>query len=1065
MADDAALLTIVSANYVPAARVLCRSFGEHHPGVRRFVLVVDRPVATAVSRDEPFETIDVQDIGIPDLEDFLAQYTVLEANTAVKPYVLDYLFETYGFERLVYLDPDIWVMSRLDAVWQALDRSSIVLTPHLRAPYGDDLRPREIDILRSGTYNLGFIALRRGETTKKLLHWWAQNTENDCVVDFPNGLFVDQKWMDLVPGYFGDTELLHEPGYNAAYWNVHERDITRVSGRYHAGTHPIAFFHFSGFDPDHPLRLSKHQNRHDLRSMPALRSLCASYRERLIAEGYERARSTPYGFATLRNGVPVSSVMRRAVRFFRKERIPFPSVVEDDGDAFCRFFVTPNTEVSGRDVSPFTHFVLEARKDVLAVYPQSLDNAEDPGFLNWLAGSAHEMESEELVRRFGALLPRIDPFVRVERIYERRLDLKAAFPDAFRTRQGFEPFATWLRVHGVVEEDLTPEEVERFVDAGRSGFLRVLEHYLVTPELATAFPSALLPWANADFFDWMLRNGKRFANVSSTELSWFERRAEQADPAVLLLLSALRGAELRIAFPLGATVFGWNELCAWARAHAEAKGGKAPALPRDPPDRIPGTVQLEALHAASTLTRGAPDAFRSRPGVTALADALVGSLGGRVSDEGRKRIARDVARYTPQRGVNVAGHFNYAAGAGVASLSLLRALDAVGIAHHDITLPTFPSRMSGPEEGTDLVPERFWTTHRTDFDVAVTVANADVMPAARAYLGPCYDRNRTHVAYWVWETASLPGRYAGAAEGLDAIWTPSEFSARGLASTLGDERPIHVVPYSVSPSPALDPRPLPVALPEDRTLFGFFFDARSVLERKNPAAVIAAFRRAFRADDRAALVLKVSHGASARKQMAELERLAEGLPVVWLRDVRLDEMQMRALLARLDVYVSLHRAEGFGLVLAESMALGKPVIATAYSANLEFMDERCASLVRCREVTTHTSHGPYPPGTRWAEVDLDHAAAAMRALHASAELRRDIGARALQRIERTLAPWVVGKRVAGLLGFDHGAQPIPLERSRPEPARSNELPALAREPADGGHEPAVAGEVRRWPAE
>ena len=626
------------------------------------------------------------------------------------------------------------------------------------------------------------------------------------------------------------------------------------------------------------------------------------------------------------------------------------------------------------------------------------------------------MEADDLVRRFGAHLTRVDPFVRIERVYRRRPDLQAAFPDAFRTVHGLEPLATWLHVHGMAEENLTPEDVEQFVLAGRFGFRRVLEHYLATPELATAFPTALLPWANSDFFDYMLQNGKRLANISFTELCWFERRAEQTDPAVLLLLSALRGAHLRMQLPLGATVVGWQELCAWARADAEARGGKAPEFPLDPPDRIPVTTQLEALHAAS-LSRSAEHAFRSPPGLRALADAVLSPLSGRLSDEARRRIARDVAKYSPQRGVNVAGHFHHSAGSGAASLSLLRALDAAGIAHHDIALPGRSGQTSAPDDGRQLVPERFWTMHRPDFEVSITVANADVIPAARAYLGPCYDRFRTHVAYWAWETTSLPGRHATAAEGLDAIWAPSQFSARGLASTLGDERTIHVVPYSVSLSPPIDPRPLPVKLPEDRTLFGFFFDARSVIERKNPAAVISAFRKAFRADDPVALVLKVNHAASARKQMAELERLAEGLPVVWLRDVHLDDVQMRVLLSRLHVYVSLHRSEAFGTLLAESMALAKPVVATAYSANLEYIDEGCASLVRCREVTTERSHGPYPPGTRWAEVDIEHAAIALRALHQDAELRKDLGQRARQRVERTLSPWVVGRRVATLLGF------------------------------------------------
>jgi glycosyltransferase involved in cell wall biosynthesis len=259
-----------------------------------------------------------------------------------------------------------------------------------------------------------------------------------------------------------------------------------------------------------------------------------------------------------------------------------------------------------------------------------------------------------------------------------------------------------------------------------------------------------------------------------------------------------------------------------------------------------------------------------------------------------------------------------------------------------------------------------------------------------------------------------------------------------------------VLPYAVALHAPADPRKHPVALPAKKTLFGCFFDTRSIIERKNPAALLRAFRRAFRKDDAVTLVLKVSHGSAAPAEMQELERLADGLPVLWLRDTRLDDFQMRSLLARLDVYVSLHRSEGFGLALAEAMAVRTAVVATGFSGNLEFMDAECARLVNSREIVTDRSFGPYPRGTRWADPDVEHAAEILRELHLDSALRRELGERGRQRIERDLAPWVIAETAKRLLGWGGGEPRGPRELHSVTAGRDSTTgrsPAAARAPA------------------
>src|SRR5690606_19377105 len=119
---------------------------------------------------------------------------------------------------------------------------------------------------------------------------------------------------------------------------------------------PLAFFHFSGYDPDRPGVLSKHQTRHDLKNHEAMRKLCDTYRQLLLTEGHERTRRRPYAYGTLENGIRTTELIRRYVRKLRKEEIAHPPV--SDADAFCRFLMTPNAEVCGADIAPFTRYVL-----------------------------------------------------------------------------------------------------------------------------------------------------------------------------------------------------------------------------------------------------------------------------------------------------------------------------------------------------------------------------------------------------------------------------------------------------------------------------------------------------------------------------------------------------------------------------------------------------------------------------------------------------------------------------------------------------------------------------------
>ncbi|HEY2216919.1 MAG TPA: hypothetical protein VGH21_05445, partial [Solirubrobacteraceae bacterium] len=255
------ICTIIAKNYAAQARVLARSFAEHHPDGRCSVLVIDDYDGYLDPATEPFEILTPEQIGCAEFEEMALRYDVLELSTAVKPWLLDHLLRE-GVEAITYLDPDIRVYSSLEQLDQLARAHGVVLTPHNTKPLPDDgERPNQIDILLAGVNNLGYVSLGAREEVDTLLRWWRERLLNDCRVDPLNGYFVDQRWFDLAPGLVSDHAIVRAPQFNLAYWNLHSRELEHDGEGYRVDGESLAFFHFSGFDPSSPDVLSRHQSR------------------------------------------------------------------------------------------------------------------------------------------------------------------------------------------------------------------------------------------------------------------------------------------------------------------------------------------------------------------------------------------------------------------------------------------------------------------------------------------------------------------------------------------------------------------------------------------------------------------------------------------------------------------------------------------------------------------------------------------------------------------------------------------------------------------------------------
>ncbi len=259
---------------------------------------------------------------------------------------------------------------------------------------------------------------------------------------------------------------------------------------------------------------------------------------------------------------------------------------------------------------------------------------------------------------------------------------------------------------------------------------------------------------------------------------------------------------------------------------------------------------------------------------------------------------------------------------------------------------------------------------------------------------------------------------------MDEVWTASEFAA--LSVRTATRKRVRVVPLPVSVSLSRPYTRAEFGLPEDRFVFLFTLDFHSFLARKNATGLVAAFRAAFPAgDERVVLLIKTTNGHDRPAEVAHLREAIDGDARIELRDGYLGREDVFGLESVADAYVSLHRSEGFGLGLAESMYLGKPVIGTAYSGNLEFMTPENSCLVGYRLVDVRDGEYPYAYGQVWAEPDLDHAARLMRRLADDPAFAAALGRRAAADIRATLSPDRIGARIARAIQEIHDAHTGP----------------------------------------
>lgn len=325
------IFTSAAFNYIPKVRLLAQSVKKFHPDWH-FHLALPEPMAQGQDLSaEPFDKVwPIDTLDIPHWKAWAFCHGLVELATAIKPFLLHKLLQEEKVEQVIYLDPDIVVFSPLDDILEALRNTNIVLTPHQSAPEENlpAVMDNEICSLRHGIYNLGFIGVANSAESRRFADWWRKRLYYFCRADIPNGLFTDQRWIDLAPALFRGVQILQDSRYNMASWNLTTRPLERdAGGNYSVHGKPLAFYHFTGFDSgDHLYMVKKNSGDN-----PAALHLVQWYQNATAGLSKDPLAQLEWAFARFSNGEPIDDQMRILYREGVDLQAQFPDPFEASG--------------------------------------------------------------------------------------------------------------------------------------------------------------------------------------------------------------------------------------------------------------------------------------------------------------------------------------------------------------------------------------------------------------------------------------------------------------------------------------------------------------------------------------------------------------------------------------------------------------------------------------------------------------------------------------------------------------------------------------------------------------
>lgn len=820
-----AVFTIASKNYFSYVKTLMQSLKEFEPDWDRYVVLVDEYLDEGKEKpliEDPglYEIIKAADLGLPNPQCMFFRYSILELNTAVKPWGFEWLFKGKGYDTVVYMDPDTCVFNRMAELERELEiPDTIVLTPHVTSPVPDSNIPNEQELMRFGVYNLGFLGLSKGKGTADHIQWWEKKLEYNCVEDLPNGVYVDQKWMDIVPAFYDNVKILRHPGYNVAYWNLVTKKVTAENGKYYLNGEQLAFFHFSHV----------HLLNTDIQ---AVKELADDYYQRQIKNNVEEIKNLPYAYDKFEDGIKIPYPLRV---MYRKDR-QMQKIGGDNPFKNNSVFMTEPAVKGEKDKIPIT--------------------------------------------------------VLMDCIWKIRPDAQQAFPKYMHEQRDL--FVRWFI--SVAEKEYNIDK--SIVDAARASLKKAYN----------------------------IRNG------------------------------SLKVKTVRFAMATGMKM--------------------RPVLLKVLPFGLRNRLYNRFLRmSASTIDFTA-------------------------EDNGLHNAIADVSQ--ANKGINLYSFIKGEFSIGEVGRIIARGLNTTDIPFSIVNLTAGGNLHSFRDSSWDHK-----VTDKPDHNINLFAINADSVMYYRSQFDPDIWKNRYNIGYWNWELPDFPDRWKKSFSFFNEIWT----GARFVVDSLSEKSPVPVVriPLTVKLTPNRKMDRAYFNLPEDRFLFLCMYDVLSIQSRKNPQGAVHAFIKAFQSNNKnVGLVIKVNNAQNSAEDMAILNDIVKGYENVYIMDKTFSREEIDSLLNCIDVFVSLHRSEGFGLVLAEAMYLKKPVIATNWSANTDFMDYTNSCPVDYKLVQIGKDFGPYEAYQQWAEPNEDHAAEYMKRLFSDRAYYDQLAASGQKKIKSDYSPEVMG---------------------------------------------------------
>ncbi len=1061
------LALIATRNHLPFADLVARSFLQHHEEFRAFLLLVDGVEADRTLLPDVTVVL-LADLALPDAGWLAAKLNATELSNALKPVFLSYL-GAFG-SRAIYLDCDIAVFARFQTLIAAFETSDLILIPHMMAlfpkPEEQWRHPNNADIFNSGLINAGCFGIDIPKTAAFLEFWRDANLAHAW--SSGEGRQTDQQFLNWALLFCENVHILRDKSYNVAYWNLHERSFRHVmttagevrEPAFEVEGMPLAFFHFSGFDPTDTLTLSRYDQRYSVYTLPSIALILEWFGRELLLSPFAALAHEPYGFDTLANGVRLSTFLRDILKQYDVYVPRYDTTTIAGADALCAFLMAP-LPATGSRLPLVAAAIYTSRPDLKTGYARAHTDLEPIGFHRWFCQHAGtEYGIEPLIARFRRtldsdslagfsaeiikLLPqkaRALRFLGADRrlavaelkilgrsdvaealltgapewffysdfsailvTYLGRADLRKGYPDIFG--RSHRDFLFWLRHHGLEEHQLPPAGVEQFAQkSGAQVLARLFSILSRREDLGALAIEELLSEQPDRLIRALIRaagDGLEY-DLADLEAVCFLHRHNRAVLVPLYLeLPAIRRRPIS-----SRTTDGRQALLPvpmdqpWVlegcRLHELCFTPADAALEQEIRD-LRNRMQTTGQDVFSVLNASRLDVSAGQ--LTRIAEKRALQ---RLRSAGLETAPPVLDSRPP--GINLFGYFLANTGVGESSRGLARTLSLLTKVRQ---IPQFTAHL---EQGTQL--ESLFTHYDHHAETNLFISYPHAAEDMFGLLPPEFTERRRNIVHLAWEQRdwnthwrSIYGRY-------DEIWSISDFAAHPFREMFGAEK-VRVVP-NVLLVDDFPPTEAAAALRFTRPVFRFMFvfDANSSMERKNPEGVLAAFTAAFAGTSRAAeveLIFKVNNLARPEHaaRVAKLRRAAAASGLAVSFDGRtLARNEVLNLIASADCYVSLHRAEGFGYTMAEAMYLGVPVIASCYSGNLEYMNAENSFLVPCTEQLVQVADGPFQRGSIWGDPDVAAAAEIMRGLVDNRAEARRVGEAGAASVRGQLLPEVV----------------------------------------------------------